>query len=257
MDFVAKTGHVLLSALVWTFAGTVFGGLFAGAFSALDLYAGGDWLPPVLAVALAGTITASFFGSMQVSMMGGMAGVLSGIGFIMFATDTANPLPAVLIALAAAVLVSLVMPIGAIARSRPLGQAASGLAAGLAAGAGLALLSGTYPLPISSWLTSAVAVALMGVLYVVFSHLILGRCSARMSSRIGAPLVAAIIATTVALTIWLMLNTTPGLHPDRLSEDFSVVVAWVPQGALGGALGGAMGGAFMELLGIKLGEYQV
>ena len=255
MNIQDTLGRILLGAVVWTIAGALFGGFFSGASGVFQVLLGNEsfgWIP---ACALAGAVTSSFFGSMRAATLGAMMGVLSGVGYLMMGNSVTSPLPFLIAAFVGAMLVSRLMPSDIGFHSRPLGQAISGLIAGLVAGTILALGSEMLDGLSASW-KAAAAVALVGVLYVAISHVLIARCTDRLS-RIGGPLVSGVIATTISASIWVLINTSPAIDGSVAAPEFANAFALVDMGALGGAIGGAIGGTLFGLFGIKVGDYSV
>jgi len=253
---MSKSGRVVLSSLIWTFAGALFGGLFSGLLAGLTGSEGIGWITVLLAVMLAAVITASFFGSMQVSLLGCMVGVLVSLGYIMVGAQGGLPL-LVLITAAFALVSGGILPATTIIRTRPLAQAASGLLSGLLAGVLLVGAVALLPIERGSWLMAMVAVGFVGIFYVVIAPFLVGRCSNRVSVRLGAPLVSMVVGSAVAVGNWVFLTVANGSPGDPMLSEFELMVASIRPGMIGGAVGGAIGGGMMELLGIRIGDYAV
>jgi hypothetical protein len=254
---VRKVGLVLLSALIWALAGGVFGALFSAMDLAFDPMFDDPRLGTLLAAALSGMITAAFFGAMPVALLGTLLGVLVGIGYLMLPPDPSSPVPLLLIALAVGLVAGALLPRAAVLRSRPLGQAGSGLVAGAIAGP---LVTYTRSLG-APWgktaVSAAVAVAAVGLLYVVFARVIVRRCSDRLSFRVGGPMVAGVIAAAVSVCIWLIGATTGSVVDDQTVAHIHAILRQAPDGFIGAAIGGAAGGALLEIAGIQLGAYHL
>ena len=243
-----------LGAVVWAIAGTLFGGLYTGATDTFQVLFGNSALAWIPATALAGAITSSFFGSLRAATLGTMVGILSGVGYLILDSEAANPLPFLIASFFVAMLLSHLMPTAGFP-TRPLGQAVSGLFAGLVSGILLTAGTASFGELDAQWMAT-IGVGLVGILYVALSRMILGRCSDRMS-KVGGPLVSGLIASTVSGVIWLLINTAPAIDGSVNAPAFADVFAQVPPGALGGAIGGAIGGALFGLLGINVGNYTV
>jgi hypothetical protein len=254
---MSKLGRILLGTIVWALAGSVFGALFSALSEIARIAHTNPWLGTTLSAGLAGAVTAAFFGAMPVALIGALLGVLLGISALIL--PLADTEPALLGA--AALLVGLIagslIPRSAVLRSRPLGQALSGLLAGVITGL---LVTGVQALGTATMdtsLTAGVGVAGVGLLYVLFSRSVVRRCKDRISQNIGSPLVAALVACTVSLALWL-LGTMAGVAPDSpLLAQLQQVISVVPTGLMGGAIAGAVGGALLEMLGIRLGAYHL
>lgn len=253
MNPFAVINRTLLGALVWTIAGTLFGGLFTLGVQTLSIGLG-DILGLIGAAAIAGAITAAFFGSMRSATLGTMMGVLSGVGYLTLSSDAVNPLPFLIVSFVAASWLGHVMP-HVRGDQRPLGHTVSGLVSGIGSGLIMNLMFLQHR-PTDPLLTALIGVALVGLIYVLVSNAIVARCNERVS-EIGAPMVSGLIACVVSLIIWLLINTTPAIDGSVNAPEYANAFALVAQGAIGGALGGCLGGALLGIFGLKVGEYAV
>lgn len=144
-------------------------------------------------------------------------------------------------------------------RLRPLGQTVSGMVAGALAGPlvfGLSQVTTQVTEPL--W-RAAVAVAFVGVLYIILSRWILSMCSEWVSARMSGPVVAGLVALAVAASMWLLGSNMSGAAGVPVAPTSAGVypVQLVALGLLGGAIGGAIGGAALELLGVERAAYQL
>lgn len=251
-----KLGDILLRALTWALAGSVFGGLYGGLSTAWQRLFDNHWFVIGLATTLAGAITAAFFGSMLTALMGAMMGVLSAVVYLIVFSGTVPIAFLLVIAAGLAFLAGTLLPQDENLRTRPLGQTISGLLAGLAAGPITALAVVGLALPLQGPLTAGIAVAAVGVLFLLFSRWIAPACPDWLSSRYGAPVVAAIVAVSVASAQWLIGGSINGAS-DWGVQEMDLIAAAVPASLAGGAIGGAIGGALLELFGIQRGQYHV
>jgi len=256
MNLGKKIGAILGRATIWALAGALFGGLFFGMHEVFGMLGGARWLMLTLAVALAGAVTSAFFGAMQVALLGTMVGVLVGIVYLMIGLEPARPLFLIAAAMGAGLVVGSFYSGRSAIRARPLGQTVSGLLAGLVAGPTLYLLAAFLGFSGKPMLLAAVAVALVGVLYLLASRWILALCSEWMSAKMSGPVVAGLVATAVATSMWLIGG---GITGGAQLPEVAIAERLFPitQGLIGGALGGAFGGAVMEILGIDRSDYHV
>ena len=245
---------ILLSALIWALAGGVFGALFSGMDVAFASLLEGPRLGTVLAAALAGTITAAFFGAMPVALLGTLVGVLVGIGYLMLPPDPSSPLPLLAVALLGGLAAGGFLPRHALLRSRPLGQALSGLVAGAIAGPVILYARGLGDPWTQTAVSAAVAVAAVGLLYVGVARLLVRRWPDRLALRLGGPLVAGVVAAAVSVGIWLIGATTGAVVDDQTVAHIHAVLRQTQPGFIGAALGGAAGGALLEVFGIRFGS---
>jgi hypothetical protein len=254
MNLQQNLARLPLGTLVWAIAGILFGGMFASAKEAFAVILDASPLALPIACALAGMITAAFFGALRAASLGVMTGVLSGLGYLAFADISTNPLPFLAGAALFAILLSAVMP-EELSIIHPLGQAISGLFAGFGAGLMMLLLNNALPDLSPAW-QGAAAVAGVGLLYMIISPFVLKLCTDRLS-RVGTPVISAIVAATTSATIWLVIRTDPAIDGSMASPAYAHVFANVPASAFGAMIGGALGGAIFSLLGIRAGEYTV
>jgi len=256
MNLVRKIGHVLGRATIWALAGALFGGLFFGLDEVFSTLGGTRWLMLTAAVALAGAVTAAFFGAMQVALLGTMVGVLVGIVSLMLAAGPERPLFMLAVAMGAGLVAGSFYSGPSAVRSRPLGQTLSGLLAGCAAGPVLHVSAASLGFGGNLLLLAAVAVSLVGILYLIAVRWVLALCSEWMSAKMSGPVVAGLVATAVATSMWLIGGGASGgvvLPEGAIAERLLPVT----QSLIGGALGGAIGGSVLELLGIDRSDYHV
>jgi hypothetical protein len=254
---MSKFADLLLRALIWALAGSVFGGLYGGLSASWQQLFDSGWLTVTLATTLAGAITAAFFGSMLTALMGAMMGVLSAVVYLVVFSSEVALLPLLVIAAGLAFLAGTLLPQGENLRTRPLGQTVSGLLAGVVAGPVTTIAIVAFDLPVQSSWSAAVAVAVVGVMFLVLSRWIAPACPDWLSSRYGAPVVAGIVAAAVASAQWLIGSSITGGSGELSNGDVEAILATIPNTLLGGAVGGALGGAGLELLGIERSDYHV
>jgi len=237
--------------LTWAFAGALCGAIFMALTSFCRIVGMSEWFCLVLACTVAGMVTAAFFGSMLVALGGTLAGILVAITYEIVAPNQDSPLLLLLVAFVAALISGTIFTRQEIVQAKPLGQAGSGLAAGLLAGLILALLMSLLKLPQDHWSLAALAVALVGLLYVLASMHMPAMINRGPMLTIGGPLVSGIIGVAVAASFWIIgesMVTLPQLTPGR----YQAVLDYVPTGLLGGLIGGGLGGVMLELLGIRV-----
>lgn len=256
MNFGKKIGAILGRATIWALAGALFGGVFFGVREVFGMLGGAPWLMLSLAVALAGAVTSAFFGAMQVAVLGTMVGVLVGIVFLMLDVDPQRPLYMLAAAMGAGLVVGSFHSGSDAIRSRPLGQTVSGLLAGCVAGPILHLLSVSLGFGGDMLWLAAVAVSLVGILYLIASRWVLALCSEWMSANMSGPVVSGLVATAVATSMWLIGGTVTG-GPELPEAAIAERLLPITQSLMGGALGGAIGGAVLEILGIDRSDYHV
>jgi hypothetical protein len=254
---MSKLSELLLRVLIWALAGAVFGGLFGGLSAYWQQALDSPWLIVTLATAIAGTITAAFFGAMLIALMAAMAGVLSAVGYLVAAGSGGSLLPLILIAAAVAALFGTAMPKSETLRVRALGHAASGLAAGLVAGPATTVTVAVFDLPLDGPYTAGVAVAFVGILFIIISRIVTPACPDWLSRRFSAPVVAAVVAATVAVALWTVGTSFTAGGTPIAPGDVQTIFGSVPWSLVGGAVGGALGGAGLEVLGIAPSEYHL
>lgn len=251
-SFSRKLGNITGTALIWGFAGALFGGAFSALYQFWLLMGAEGWLALIWSTILAGTVTASFFGSLVVALAGTLTGILVAIPYqIIF---SGAPLPAVLMLIAFILgwISGEFFSQRELERYQPLGQAGSGLMAGLFAGLLLALTSSFHNMDSNDWGLSAVAVTLVGSTYLFISQHIPTSIQEGSILKVGGPLVCALISLSVAFGFWL-IGESMDLHwsNEPVSRYYNVLVN-VPSGTLGGAIGGTVAGITLSILGVKL-----
>jgi hypothetical protein len=103
---------------------------------------------------------------------------------------------------------------------------------------------------------AGVAVAIVGIVYLIVSRWIVSLCPDWLSARLSGPVVAGLVAAGVATSMWLIgggLSGGPELREVSLAERLLPIT----QGLIGGAVGGAIGGAVLEILGIDRSDYHI
>jgi len=191
-----------------------------------------------------------------VAVLGTMVGVLVGIVFLMLDVEPERPLVMLAAAMGAGLIAGSFYSGPSAIRSRPLGQTVSGLLAGGVAGPILHLLSLSLGFGDDMLLLAAVAVSLVGILYLMLSRRILALCSEWMSTKMSGPVVASMVAIAVATSMWLIGGSVTG-GPELPEAGIAERLFPITQSLIGGALGGAIGGAVLEILGIDRSDYHV
>lgn len=252
MSVRARAGVVLLTLVVWGFAGALFGSLFTGIYGVLQVMGLSGWQPLVVGAAAAAMTTSAFYSAMPVALVGAMAGVLASIAYLMV---SGHRLELVTISGASALA-------GVVAGSfyawmskgggRPLAETLTGLFSGLAAGA---LVSGAIALyggEVDVLIMAAGIVALVGSLFKVSERWIVGRLAGWFPLGLSAPVVAGLIAGVVGASIWIMGGATAVTLDTAAAGAVGGVLHQVPAGFVGGMLGGAVTGVLLELMGMHL-----
>jgi len=252
-----RVGELFLRVLIWGFAGALFGGLFGGLSAFWQTGLQSPWLIVTLATVIAGTITAAFFGSMLIAFMAAMVGVLCAVGYLIALGSAGSLALLALITAGAALLAGMAMPKYETLRVRALGQAASGLAAGLVAGPATTVTIGVFDLPLQGIYTGGIAVAFVGILFIIISRIVTPACPDWLSLRFSAPVVAAVVAVTVAVGLWTVGTSFSAGGTDMAPREVQAILEVVPMSMLGGVIGGALGGIGLEILGIAPSEYRV
>jgi len=250
VNWKEKGGLLVLRALIWSLAGALFGALFAGlhgVFRYLELSQGAALLA---ATAASGMVTAAFYGAMKVGLLGTMTGVLTTIAYLIAFSHPERLLPVMLVAAAAGAVTGSLYAVVLQVPQRPLGQALTGLIAGLLAGVGLAGLQRLYGAELGLLPLSGIAVALVGLLFIVLVERVSIRCARWVPGMLSSLVVTAVIAAVVAASMWLVGSTTSIGLTIAAKASIEALLAQVPSGLLGGALGGALAGALLELLGV-------
>lgn len=246
---------LLASVLVWGLAGALFGGLYGGLTGtfALTTELDSPYLRLILTTAISSAVTAAFFGSMLVALFGAMIGVLSAIAYLLTLPLGGGPWLLAVAAFAIAFFAGRLLPDAEGLRMRPLGQTVSGLLAGILTGPVLLLIGTLVDLELRSSLGAGIAVAAVGILFLVLSRLVTRACPDWLSAGFGGPIVSGIIATAIALGVWLMGSTIGGGPSQVTLTDIETITAAIPAGLLGGAVGGTLGGFGISLLGLDRG----
>ncbi|GEM_PF-6421164 len=247
---MASASIVFAKALIWAFAGALFGGVFSVLLYAMAMVVDAPLVQLVAGAGLAGAVIAAFFGAMQVAILGSLTGIIAGIGSLILLPNPEHPYYMLLAGAVLGALAGLLFPAREALRERPLGQTLAGLSAGSVTGTLLwaLLISTGLRLPVL-WLT-LLAVAGVGIGYVFLLPVLARRCSPWVSTHLSGPLVTALISLCVAAGLWLTGQSIPSLD-QTVPSDIARIVARIPEGMLGGGIGGAVGGALLELLGIE------
>lgn len=252
-----RIATLLLRVLVWALAGAVFGGSYGGLTASFGGSLDNSWLNLTLATAMGGAITAAFFGSMLTALLGAMVGVVASVVYLVVFSDTGDFIPLLIIAAGLAFLAGSLLPQADNLIMRPIAQSMSGLLAGLVAGPLTAIAISSMSWDVQSAWAAGFAVAVVGILFLVFSHWIAPSCPDWLSSRFSSPVVAAIVAGAVSAALWLIGSSIGQgggyLTPTEIDAIFSAI----PKCVIGGIIGGAIGGLGLELLGIERRDYKV
>ncbi len=250
MNWKEKGGLLLLRALIWALAGALFGALFAGLYGVFRYFEYAEPVALLAAAATSGTVTAAFYGAMKVALLGTMTGVLTTVGYLIAFSHPERMLPVMTAAAAAGVVTGSLYAAAAEMPQRPLGQALTGLIAGLLGGVGLAGVQRFYSLELDFVAVSGIAVVMVGLLFIFLVQRVSVRCARWVPVQLSSPAVAAVIGAVVAGSMWLIGSTTSmGLGvAEKASID--AMLAQVPSGLLGGGLGGGLAGILLLLFGV-------
>ena len=252
-----RIANLLLRVLVWALAGAVFGGSYGGLTASFSGSLDHTWLNITLATAMGGAITAAFFGSMLTALLGAMIGVVASVVYLVVFSETGDFIPLLIIAAGIAFLAGSLLRQADNLIMRPIAQAMSGLLAGLVAGPLTAVAVWSMSWNVQSVWAAGFAVAVVGILFLLFSHWITPSCPDWLSSRFSSPVVAAIVAGAVSAALWL-IGSSIGQGDGRITPaEIDAIFSAMPQCVKGGAIGGAIGGFGLEILGIKRRDYKV
>jgi hypothetical protein len=257
MRFTEHLGRIAFRALIWALAGALFGGVFAGLGAALSQASLSPWLVFMVSAGVGGAITASFFGAMQVALIGTMVGVLTAIGYLVTMEGSSRLAAVMGVAAVAGAIAGMLWSTDEAMRKRPLGQIATGLISGLIAGPATFFLANVAGILQQAVLVAALAVAFVGILYIISSRWVLALCSDWITTKLSGPLVAAINAIAVAACMWLVASTAMGIAGSAEAASLDRILIEIPLGLLGGALGGAAGGALLEVAGMERSDYSI
>lgn len=255
MTIIDKFSKILGKAIIWAFAGALYGGFYAGLLAYFHIIEFGHWPAFILSSSIAGLVIASFFGSMLVALGGTLTGILAAISYQILLAGTVQPWILFGSALLLGAVVGAFFTSREIKQSQPLAQASAGFLAGLATGPIMAMFTANMHPYTNHWWIAAGSVSLVGLGYVFITKHTPGFLKNRTSMKIGGPLVSGIIAMAMASVFWIIGESSLAMpHLGEVST-YQDVLDNAPLGLLGGALGGAFGGAMLELLGIQLEEH--
>jgi hypothetical protein len=250
-----KGRAIVLILFVWGLAGGLFGSLFAGLHQVLQVVGLEGWQPLVVGAAAAAMTTSAFYSSMPVALVGAAAGILASIAYLMVMGHQVQ-LPIITgVAAVAGVLAGVFYAWLGKGGTRPLAQTVAGLLAGLAAGALLALGLAVADTEIDMFPLVAGVVALVGGLFQLSRGWLVSTSSSWCPQLLSAPIVAGLIAAVVGASVWIMGGTTAMALDAATKGAIDEVVNRMPAGFFGGMLGGAVTGVLLELMGMRLGEY--
>ena len=235
---------ILLQTIIWGLAGIIFGGSFVALHDILPRYTHEFTFATIMAAAISGTITSSYFGAIREALLGSFIGLFLAVSFLMYwgAYEIKNPEIFLLTTFLTAFISGAFFPKTTIFRDKPLAQAASGLISGLIAGVVIVFFGKQVGVNDSYFILALFGVSLVGVCYMIVSDLIMSQCRDWMTSLFSAPIVSATSATASAWAILLVTNT---------DLDILQAIENIPDGVMGGLVGGAAGGFVLTLLGIK------
>jgi hypothetical protein len=246
---------VVLTLFVWGLAGALFGSLFAALHALLLLLGLDGWQALIGGAAIAAITTSAFYSAMPVALVGAMAGVLASIGTLMATGHQMRLLPlagtAGIVGLVAGAFYAWMVRGG----GRPLAETLTGLLAGVAAGAAMAVGLSVYGAEVGMLVTAAGVVALVGSLFQLSERWVVATFSGRFPRTLSGPVVSGLIAAVVGASIWVMGGATASALDGTSKLAIDQVLAQVPTGFLGGMLGGAITGVLLELMGAHLEDH--
>jgi hypothetical protein len=241
--------EALLRAFIWAYAGGIFGAVFLGLERLIGLL---QWpLPPqVPAAALAGGVSALFYGSMRLAVLATLAATLSALGYLVLMEPPIHPLIlAGTAGMAGAILGGAYgLSVEGSRVFRADAKTLAGLTGGLAAAvvmAVLLLLVGDLPL----WLTTAILCPVTGLVYVTLASQFARRFQHLMPPLGDGILVGVGVGSCVGLAIWVVAG---GFHAQLVGPFADItrdLVERAPAACGGAILGAALAGFIGGLLG--------
>lgn len=248
---------IVVSLLVWSLAGALFGGLFIGLYEVLVVLGLSGWQPLVAGAVAAAMTTAAFYSAMPLALVGATAGVLASIGHLVTSGPNIDLATITLLAAGTGVAAGAFYAWTGRRNARPLAETLTGMLAGFGAGLALVVVLTALETAVGPFVMAAGVVAIVGALFQLNEHWIVQACHGWLPDRLAAPLVAGLIASVVGAAVWLMAGMTTPLLLGGEQPVIDQVLRQVPTGALGGMLGGAVTGLILELLGFRLEEHDV
>lgn len=248
---------IIVSLMVWTLAGALFGGLFIGLHEVLVLLGLTGWQPLVVGAVTAAMTTAAFYSAMPLALVGATAGVLASIAYLVISGQAISLVMITLIAAGSGLAAGAFFAWTGRQNARPLAETLTGMLAGFGAGLAMVLVVTTMDIAVGPFVMAAGVVAIVGTLFQLNEDWIVEACHGWLPDSLAAPLVAGLIASVVGAAVWLMAGmTTPMLFGGERSV-IDQVLREVPTGALGGMLGGGATGLILELMGFRLEDHEV
>jgi hypothetical protein len=248
---------IVVSLLVWSLAGALFGGLFIGLYEVLVVLGLSGWQPLVAGAVAAAMTTAAFYSAMPLALVGATAGVLASIGYLVTSGPNIDLTMITLLAAGTGIAAGGFFAWMGRQNARPLAETLTGMLAGFGAGLALVILLTVLEISVGPFVLAAGVVAIVGALFQLNEYWIVQACHGWLPDSLAAPLVAGLIASVVGAAVWLMAGMTTPLLLGGEQPVIDQVLRQVPTGALGGMLGGAVTGLILELLGFRLEEHDV
>ncbi len=238
-----KIKSIFFRTIVWGIAGILFGGAFIVLIDVLERYTHNFWHAIIGAMALAGSITSSYFGAIKEAFLGSCIGLFIAIVFLMYGGEyeIKDPEIFLFVTVFIAAIAGTLFPKATILRDKPLAQAASGFISGLIGGPIVALIMQSTTIVDDHFKVALLGVALVGIFYLIIEDIIMSHCRDWMTNLFSAPFVSAISATASGCAILLLTST---------DTEVTAIIDHIPSGILGGLVGSAAGGFCLALLGI-------
>ncbi len=193
-----KPAAVIMTFLVWSLAGALFGGLFAALYGLLLLSELSPWLAVLLGTLIAAVTTTAFYSSMPLALAGSMAGVLGSVGSLM-AEGTGVDLTLITgVAGAVGLVTGSLYAWLSQAGERPLAESLAGLVCGLVAGGLLALILALIGPILAMVAMAALIVAVVGGLFQITEKYLVSHIVRWCPHMVSAPVVAAVVAAVCA-----------------------------------------------------------
>jgi hypothetical protein len=238
----------VVRSIIWGLIGGIYGGLFIG-FKELMISLGHAEIAVIPAAALAGAVGAAFYGSIRVAMLGTLAGLFSGVTYLL-AISEANIQHLAILAGFCGVAVGFIYGTLRPAVSGALMKSLTGLVSGGMAGA-LIWFIGTFGIAISDVIVAGILAPLTGTFYIFWMFKLVDKMQCKLPLPLVGAIVAGLLSVVVAGSVWViqgaLLEAVDAVTVQSQNGSFGEILACITCAIAGGAI---VGGNF-AMIGLR------
>ena len=231
--------EVVVRSIIWGLIGGIYGGLFIG-FKELISSLGYAGIAVIAAAALAGAVGAAFYGSIRVAVLGTLAGLFSGVTYLLAIAEADIQHLATLAAFCG-IVVGFIYGTLRPAVSGALMKSLTGLVSGGMAGALIWSVT-SLGMNVNDFLVAGILAPLTGTFYIFWMFKVVDNLQCKLPLPLVGAIVAGLLAVIVAGSVWkiqgALLNAVDAVTVQSQNGSFGEILACITSAIAGGAIAG-------------------